>query len=48
MTDATESLIRYVACLFPGVRIEQQGGWRLVRQATEAEKQRWRQEGLWR
>ena len=41
MSDATESLIRYFAFLFPGIRIEQQGGWRIVRQATAEERQRW-------
>lgn len=41
MTPALESLIRSIAFLFPGVKLEAQGGWREVRQATEEEKVRW-------
>lgn len=48
MTPATESYIRFLADLFPGIKVELQGGFRIVRQATDAEKAEWQQKGLWR
>ena len=41
MSDTMESFIRLVAYYFPGVKLETQGGWRIIRQANEEERRRW-------